>query len=286
MQATAEKLYRAVNDHLAADWLLIHLAYVDRPDRGIYLKMFHKQSREAFETRFRFSDYKTLADMIDAINYDFAMTNLFVNYPKLGIHSVTQFTLDPVIRMNGSMVADEGFIVRNVRRFYDPQTCTLATETFNECVNEAAFKDWQKYLSIHPGSQQWLKKPKHISFGDTPPYIRGPLALTEEIVAKYPGEIILTAPHHPGFGKAVYISGADTDYFNDWKYAIRCTYDAAKDVWFYKVPASLSQREYKFLIGDYDIGNMARTANLEWEAGMNREIPFPEKSVTPSLRCC
>jgi hypothetical protein len=82
----------------------------------------------------------------------------------------------------------------------------------------------------------------------------------------------------PGFGKAVYICGAD-EMLGSWQVAYRLHYDEKTDKWTFGLSASIKEMEFKFLIGEYKAGPKIGVSSqsfrmwLRWDDPENRTLP-------------
>lgn len=99
---------------------------------------------------------------------------------------------------------------------------------------------------------------------------------------------LLTSDLNPGFGQAVYITGADA-LLGEWQQAERLQYDEETQHWQYLLPLGVKQDEYKFLTGSFELGEKASTAQLSFEPGNNRQLengckPFIETTDAPNYQ--
>ena len=81
----------------------------------------------------------------------------------------------------------------------------------------------------------------------------------------------LTAKVDPGYGSAVYFTGAFNEG-NNWQTAIRGTYDSSVGGWTLNVTGS--NFEWKYMTGDYGLGSSVSTSTsgLTWQTGNNYTI--------------
>lgn len=81
--------------------------------------------------------------------------------------------------------------------------------------------------------------------------------------------MLISNPVDVGFGKALFISGADL-LLGNWQTALRMDFNADKKTWEFKVPQGFKDSEFKFLTGNFDQGGMVNTDQLSWHEGENK----------------
>ena len=92
-----------------------------------------------------------------------------------------------------------------------------------------------------------------------------------EVKVVAPKGVILTADLQPGYGKAVFISGADCQ-LGKWGVAERLLYNEDSNKWEFTVPSGVKEADYKFLTGDFQAGRFVPSSELMWDQGGNRQL--------------